>query len=91
LASISSSLVSVHLSDGEGRNYDNNCDNGNEACGKASQSKNPIGNLRSSFMMMNGTAVPRKPLEANNRKKEKSRSSLSRAKVKNMDNPVYSI
>lgn len=42
-------------------------------------------------MMMNGTAVPRKPLEANNRKKEKSRSSLSRAKVKNMDNPVYSI
>lgn len=31
----------------------------------------PIGNLRSSFMMMNGTAVPRKPLEANNRKKEK--------------------
>ncbi|PHT65503.1 hypothetical protein T459_29928 [Capsicum annuum] len=54
-----------------GRNSDNNGDNGNKSCGKASKCKNPIGNLHSSFMDMNGTAVPRKPLEANNRKKEK--------------------
>ncbi|PHU00431.1 putative cytochrome c biosynthesis protein [Capsicum chinense] len=42
----------------DGRNSNNNSDNGNKACGKASQSKKPIRNLCFSFMMMNGTAIP---------------------------------
>ncbi|KAF3633699.1 hypothetical protein FXO38_25436 [Capsicum annuum] len=70
-AAFSSYLEVGYTDSPTGRNSDNNGDNGNKACGKASKSKNPIGNLHSSFMDMNGTAVPRKPLEANNHKKEK--------------------